>query len=138
MALELGNVVGKVGGGEVETRNVGISISGAGWNDMGELTVTQHSTVSVIAIFTPTASGRWGTPTPGIRVLKAGETETVDNSLRGHVSNNEYGGNDALSVAGVLPPGTYTIAVSTQSSSRSFTVTTLLITQAPTTHPSTL
>ena len=139
MALELGNIVGKIGGGgEVEIRNVDIAAAGAVWDDVGELVVTQHSMVSVVAIFTPTTSDKWRNPTPSIRVLKAGETETVDNSLRGNLSPHDNGGNDALSVAGVLPPGTYTIAVSTQASSRSFTVTTLLITQTPTTHPSTL
>ena len=139
MALELGNIVGKIGGGgEVEIRNVDIGAAGAAWDDVGELVVTQHSMVSVVAIFTPTAPTRWGDPTPSIRVLKAGETETVDNSLRGHLSNNSNARNDALSVAGVLPPGTYTIAVHTHGSNRSFTVSTILISQTPTTHPSTL
>lgn len=136
MAIALGDVIGKIGGGgEVETRNMSISVSDAGWNDMGELVVTQHSMVAVIAIFTPTATSYWD---PGIRVLKAGETETVDNSIRANLSKNPNAKNDALSVAGVLPPGTYTIGVNPNANGRSFTVTTLLITQTPTTHPSTL
>lgn len=144
MTLQLGKIIATLGGtsgGEttIEDTTLNIPISDiADWVDIGEITVTRQSLVAVIIDFTPKPDTYWAYPTPTIRVLGNAETETKTNSIRGNISPHSTASNDLFSVAGVLPPGDYTISVNPQNTNRSFTVTRLITTQTPTTIESTL
>ena len=135
-------IIGKLGGGEVETIPV------------GQFTDTDHVihsfTLDKTSVVSAALTGiheqensttRWGPPAPSIEVrpLSGGTWgETRFNASLMAVSSNtgvppesQSGNARYLSISTVLPPGSYEIIINTQGSSRTFTVDTATIVTTP-------
>ena len=135
-------IIGKLGGGDVETIPVG-QFAGTD-HVIHSFTLDKPSVVSaaLTGIEEQTGhAGRWGPPAPSIEVRPPsggvwGETR-FGASLMVHSSSSDVppesqsGNARYLSISAVLPPGDYEMAINTQSSSRTVTVDTATIVTTP-------
>ena len=135
-------IIGKLGGGDVETVPVGEFTD----TDLVIHSFTLNKPSMVSAALTgfhemEGSSLRWGAPAPSIEVRPPsggvwGETQ-FGTSLMAHSSatgvppESQSGNARYLSISAVLPPGDYEMAINTQSSSRTFTVETATIVTTP-------
>ena len=135
-------IIGKLGGGDVETFPVGQFTN----TDLVIYSFTLDKPSVVSAALTgindygsPTAS--WGAPAPSIEVRPPsggvwGETQFMT-SLMVHSSTSnvppesQSGNARYLSISAVLPPGDYEVVVNTQKSTRTYTVDTATIVTTP-------
>ncbi|MGP9723651.1 hypothetical protein ACT3SZ_06510 [Corynebacterium sp. AOP40-9SA-29] len=141
--LKLGDVIGRIGGGNVTTVPV------------GEFTGTDH-TIHTVVLDGPSIvsahlagfnemegnTGRWSAPAPSIEVRPPsggvwGETRfgasLMTHSSASNVPSESQSGNARyLSISAALPAGEYRIVVNSQGSSRTYTVDTATITITPT------
>lgn len=131
-------IIGKLGGGDVETVPVG-QFSGT---DLVIYSFTLDKMSVVSAALTgindlPTPTGAWSAPAPSIEVRPPsggvwGETR-FNASLMVHSSTSnvppesQAGNSRYLSISAVLPPGDYEIAINTQRGSRTHIVDTATI-----------
>ena len=135
-------IIGKLGGGDVETIPVG-QFTGTDLV-IHSFTLDKPSVVSAaLTGFHETEGGtnRWGPPAPSIEVRPPsggvwGETR-FGASLMVHSSSpdappeSQSGNARYLSISAVLPPGSYEIIINTQSESRTLTVETATIVTTP-------
>ena len=135
-------IIGKLGGGDIETVPVG-QFSGTD-HVIHSFTLDKPSVVS--AALTGTEEqigtiGRWGPPAPSIEVRPPGggvwgETR-FGASLMVHSSNSsvppesQTGNARYLSISAVLPPGDYEVVINAQGNSRTLTVETATIVTTP-------
>ena len=135
-------IIGKLGGGDVETVPVG-QFSGTD-HVIHSFTLDKPSIVSAALTGIQEQEGntqRWGAPAPSIEVRPpSGGTWGVtrfNTSLMYHSSTvnvppgSQSGNARFLSISAVLPPGNYKIVINTQSSSRTYTVETATIVTTP-------
>ena len=135
-------VIGKLGGGDIETIPVG-QFTGTDLV-IYSFTLDKPSVVSAALTGIQEQGGsnqRWGPPAPSIEVRPPGggvwgetrfgaslmvHTDRDNIPPESQSSNARY-----LSISAVLPPGDYEVAINTQSSSRTFTVETATIVTTP-------
>ena len=135
-------IIGKLGGGDVETIPVG-KFTGTD-HVIHSFTLDKTSVVSAALTGIQELEGgtnRWGPPAPSIEVRPPGggvwgETQFGASLMVHSESSNmppesRTGNARYLSVSAVLPPGDYEIAINTQSHSRTFTVETATIVTTP-------
>lgn len=123
MSIQLGNIVGKIGGNSssgVETTTVNIGLSGDSDVLLRTVTVKRRSFVAVLAE-TDFALTIINAPTPSIDIYSQDGTQHCYMAMTSSSERLEH----PFSCAAVLEPGTYQILANTRSSRRSFTVTTL-------------
>lgn len=135
-------IIGKLGGGDVETIPVG-QITGTD-KVIYSFTLDNDSVVSAALTGVHEQVGltdRWGAPAPSIEIRPPdggvwGETR-FNASLMIHSSTSrvppesQTGNARYLSISASLPPGDYEIVVNSQSSSRTYTVDTATIVTTP-------
>ena len=135
-------IIGKLGGGDVETIPVG-QFSGTD-HVIHSFTLDKTSVVSAALTGFPEEVGettRWGAPAPSIEVRPPGggvwgETQ-FGASLMVHPSSSNVPPESQtknarfLSISAVLPPGDYEIVINTQGRSRTYTVETATIVTTP-------
>ena len=135
-------LIGKLGGGDIETIPVG-QFAGAD-HVIHSFTLDKPSVVSaaltgILGLGSPTA--RWSPPAPSIEVRPPGggvwgETQ-FGASLMVHAENanvppeSQTATARYLSISAMLPPGNYEIVINTQGSSRTYTVDTATIVTTP-------
>lgn len=127
MALELGNVVGKVGGGGDVIRDpLGGKYSGAAFSTLRTITVSNPSFVAAhVEHPQPGTVGNYGDPTPVIRITSG---STVISTMTPSVSRTNY--YQPMRVTAVVGPGTYQIEF-TAATSRIITLQNLIISIVP-------
>ena len=135
-------IIGKLGGGDVETVPVG-QFSGTDLV-IHSFTLDKSSVVSAALTGIQEQEGsaqRWGPPAPSIEVRPPGggvwgETQfgaslMVHSETSGAPPESQTGNARYLSISAVLPPGGYEMAINTQSGSRTLTVETATIVTTP-------
>ena len=135
-------IIGKLGGGDVETVPVG-QFTGAD-HVIYSFTLDKPSVVSAALTGIQEQEGsaqRWGPPAPSIEVRPPGggvwgETQfgaslMVHSETSGAPPESQTGNARYLSISAVLPPGGYEMAINTQSGSRTLTVETATIVTTP-------
>ena len=135
-------IIGKLGGGDVETVPVG-QFTGAD-HIIHSFTLDKPSVVSAALTGLHEMEGRtirWGAPAPSIEVrppvggvwgeTRFGASLMVSDPNSKVPPESETGNARYLSISAVLPPGGYEIAINTQSHSRTFTVETATIVTTP-------
>ena len=135
-------IIGKLGGGDVETVPVG-QFTGT---DLAIYSLTLDKTSVVSAALTGIEEmldnlGRWGAPAPTIEVrppvggvwgeTRFGASLMTYPSYTGDSPESESRNARYLSISAVLPPGDYEIVINTQKSSRTYTVDTATIVTTP-------
>lgn len=126
MALELGNVVGKVGGGgELITDPLGMTCGGGGFHTLHEFMVTRKSFVAAQHDVSKPAANSWGSPLPFIRITQGG-TEVASMTPSSSTSNFKQ----PFRATAVLDPGTYQVQFD-PGGSRTLTVIDLYISVTP-------
>lgn len=128
MALQLGPVLGKLGGGEVETTRVNAE-AGDYWLNLTTLTVEKESLVAAVTSKYSTIGIRWGNPSPTIRLTPSdgrtpepGVTEHWGAGATAEHGNAGYGVTENISVTATLPPGDYSVDLHMHGRNRDFTV----------------
>lgn len=135
-------IIGKLGGGDIETVPVG-QFSDTDYV-IHSFTLDKQSVVSAALTGVTEQAGsdsRWGPPAPSIEVRPPGggvwgETQ-FGASLMVHSSTSrvppesQAGNARYLSISAVLPPGDYEIVINTQGRSRTGTVDTATIVTTP-------
>ena len=135
-------IIGKLGGGEVETVPVG-QFTGADLV-IYSFTLDKQSVVSAALTGLHEMEGRstnWGAPAPTIEVrppdggawgeTRFGASLMTYPSAPGGFPEAETGNARYLSISAVLPPGGYEIAINARGSSRTYTVDTATIVTTP-------
>ena len=136
-------IIGKLGGGDIETIPVG-EFTGT---DLVIHTFTLDKPSIVSAALTgfhemEGGTNRWGPPAPSIEIRPSaggdmwGETRfgaslMVHSSTSGAPPESQTGNARYLSISAVLPPGDYEVVINTQSESRTLTVETATIVTTP-------
>ena len=135
-------IIGKLGGGDVETVEVGEF----GGTDLviHSFTLDKPSVVSAaLTGFHETEGGtnRWGPPAPSIEVrppsggvwgeTRFGASLMVHSSTSGAPPESQTGNARYLSISAVLPPGDYEVVINAQGESRTLTVETATIVTTP-------
>ena len=135
-------IIGKLGGGDVETVPVG-EFTGT---DLAihSFTLDKPSVVSAaLTGFHETEGGtnRWGPPAPSIEVrppsggvwgeTRFGASLMVHSSTSGAPPESQTGNARYLSISAVLPPGDYEVVINAQGESRTLTVETATIVTTP-------
>ena len=135
-------IIGKLGGGDVEVIPVG-QFTGT---DLVIYSLTLDKTSVVSAALTGIEEvsdilGRWGPPAPSIEVRPPGggvwgETQfgaslMVHSSTSGAPSESQPKNARYLSISAVLPPGDYEIVINAQGGTRTLTVDTATIVTTP-------
>lgn len=136
-------IIGKLGGGDVETVPVGEFTDTD--HVIHSFTLDKQSVVSAALTGlheTEGGTNRWGPPAPSIEIRPSagggvwGETQ-FGASLMVHPSSSsvlpesQSGNARYLSISAVLPPGDYEVVVNTQKSTRTYTVDTATIVTTP-------
>ena len=135
-------IIGKLGGGDVETVPVG-EFTGTDFV-IHSFTLDKPSVVSAaLTGFHETEGGtnRWGPPAPSIEVrppsggvwgeTRFGASLMVHSSTSGAPPESQTGNARYLSISAVLPPGDYEVVINAQSESRTLTVETATIVTTP-------
>ena len=135
-------IIGKLGGGDVETVPVG-QFSGTD-HVIHSFTLDKPSVVSAALTGTEEqigALGRWGPPAPSIEVrppsggvwgeTRFGASLMVHSSTSGAPPESQTGNARYLSIGAVLPPGDYEVVINAQGESRTLTVETATIVTTP-------
>ena len=135
-------IIGKLGGGDVETVPVG-EFTGTDLV-IHSFTLDKPSVVSAaLTGFHETEGGtnRWGPPAPSIEVrppsggvwgeTRFGASLMVHSSTSGAPPESQTGNARYLSISAVLPPGDYEVVINAQSESRTLTVETATIVTTP-------
>ena len=133
-------IIGKLGGGDVETVPVG-EFTGTD-HVIHSFTLDKPSIVSAaLTGLNEDGTARWGPPAPSIEVRSPGggvwgETRfgaslMVHSSTSNVPPESQTGNARFLSISAVLPPGGYEIVINTQSRSRTYTVETATIVTTP-------
>lgn len=127
MALELGNVIGKIGGGgDMISDPLGGEYTGAGYSTLRTITVSNPSFIAVhVEHPQPGSVGAYGDPAPAIRITSGG---TVISAMTPSVSRTNY--YEPMRVTAVVGPGTYQIEF-TAATSRVITLQNLIISIFP-------
>lgn len=122
MVLQLGDVVGAVGGGGggVETTTLNIELSGDSDVVLKTIIVRRRSFVAALAE-TNFAASVISAPSPMIDIYGQDSTQHCYMSMASSSERLEH----PMSCAAVLEPGTYRIIANTRGRTRTFTVTTL-------------
>ena len=135
-------IIGKLGGGDIETIPVG-EFTGT---DLVIHTFTLDKPSIVSAALTglhETEGGtnRWGPPAPSIEVrppsggvwgeTRFGASLMVHSSTSGAPPESQTGNARYLSISAVLPPGDYEVVINAQGESRTLTVETATIVTTP-------
>lgn len=134
MAVELGDVIGKIGGGsgggilidEARSDN----LTGDGDTTVGHFTIYKTSVVGVSLVHTHTTSP-WGSPAPMLYVKKVGAVPSTSNYAMSALTTNYTTGLDPISLCAVLEPGEYEIVGNPRRASRSLPLTRLVVTAIP-------
>ena len=135
-------IIGKLGGGDVETVPVG-QFTGTDLV-IYSFTLDKPSVVSAALTGLHETEGRttlWGAPAPTIEVrppvggvwgeTRFGASLMVHPPTSGAPPESQTGNARYLSISAVLPPGGYEIVINTQGSSRTYTVDTATIVTTP-------
>ena len=135
-------IIGKLGGGDVETVPVG-EFTGTDLV-IHSFTLDKPSVVSAaLTGFHETEGGtnRWGPPAPFIEVrppsggvwgeTRFGASLMVHSSTSGAPPESQTGNARYLSISAVLPPGDYEVVINAQSESRTLAVETATIVTTP-------
>ena len=135
-------IIGKLGGGDIETVPVG-QFSGTD-HVIHSFTLDKPSVVSAALTGSEEQvgiTGRWGPPAPSIEVRPPGggvwgETQfgaslMVHSSTSGAPPESQSQNARYLSISAVLPPGDYEVVINAQSESRTLTVETATIVTTP-------
>ena len=135
-------IIGKLGGGDVETVPVG-EFTGTDLV-IHSFTLDNPSVVSAaLTGFHETEGGtnRWGPPAPSIEVrppsggvwgeTRFGASLMVHSSTSGAPPESQTGNARYLSISAVLPPGDYEVVINAQGESRTLTVETATIVTTP-------
>ena len=135
-------IIGKLGGGDVETVPVG-EFTGTDLV-IHSFTLDKPSVVSATLTGIQEQEGgtkRWGPPAPSIEVRPPGggvwgETQfgaslMVHSSTSGAPPESQTGNARYLSISAVLPPGDYEVVINAQGESRTLTVETATIATTP-------
>ena len=135
-------IIGKLGGGDIETIPVG-EFTGTDLV-IHSFTLDKPSVVSAaLTGFHETEGGtnRWGPPAPSIEVrppsggvwgeTRFGASLMVHSSTSGAPPESQTGNARYLSISAVLPPGDYEVVINAQSESRTLTVETATIVTTP-------
>ena len=135
-------IIGKLGGGDVETVPVG-QFTNADLVihsfTLDKLSVVSAALTGILGLGSPTE--RWRAPAPSIEVrppsggvwgeTRFGASLMVHSSTSNVPPESETGNARYLSISAVLPPGDYEIAINAQGSSRTYTVDTATIVTTP-------
>lgn len=127
MALELGNVVGKIGGGGDVIRDpLGGKYSGAAFSTLRTITVSNPSFVTAHVEHSQSGSfSNYGDPSPVIQVTSG---NTAISTMTPSISRANYV--EPMRVTAVVSPGTYQIEFTT-GGSRTITLRNLIISIVP-------
>ena len=135
-------IIGKLGGGDVETVPVG-QFTGTDLVihsfTLDKLSVVSAALTGILGLGSPTE--RWRAPAPSIEVrppsggvwgeTRFGASLMVHSSTSNVPPESETGNARYLSISAVLPPGDYEIAINAQGSSRTYTADTATIVTTP-------
>ena len=135
-------IIGKLGGGDIETIPVG-EFTGTDLV-IYSFTLDKPSVVSAALTGlheTEGGTNRWGPPAPSIEVrppsggvwgeTRFGASLMVHSSTSGAPPESQTGNARYLSISAVLPPGDYEVVINAQSESRTLTVETATIVTTP-------
>ena len=135
-------IIGKLGGGDIETIPVG-EFTGTDLV-IYSFTLDKPSVVSAALTGlheTEGGTNRWGPPAPSIEVrppsggvwgeTRFGASLMVHSSTSGAPPESQTGNARYLSISAVLPPGDYEVAINAQGESRTLTVETATIVTTP-------
>ena len=135
-------IIGKLGGGDVETVPVG-EFTGTDLV-IYSFTLDKPSVVSAALTGlheTEGGTNRWGPPAPSIEVrppsggvwgeTRFGASLMVHSSTSGAPPESQTGNARYLSISAVIPPGDYEVVINAQGESRTLTVETATIVTTP-------
>lgn len=132
MALELGNVVGKVGGGGVILdRDVEIT-AGNAWVEVAEFEITTTSHIAVTITHASNAD-TWTTQAPTVVISPADGRSPVPGVNRTRAQGSSASGEAQypLNTAGLMEPGKYKANAHSQRSGRNVGLTHVTVTAVP-------
>ena len=133
MALKLGEVVGKIGGGVILDRDVAITV-GDEWVDVTEFEITTASHIAATITHTVVGPGdSWGSPAPTVLVSPADGRSLVPgvSFTRANCTIAPGELTIPLNTAGQLEPGKYRVRAHSQKFGRNVGLTHVTVIAVP-------